>query len=92
MRVLITGVAGYVGSVLIDALQAMNNVTRIVGVDLRPRPDRLAGNGKVAWIQADVSTDDWQAAARELAPMPSSIWFFRSASCTGPGRKSTARL
>jgi UDP-glucose 4-epimerase len=65
MRVLITGAAGYVGSVLIDALQAMNNVTRIVGVDLRPRPDRLAANDKVAWIQADVSTDDWQAAARE---------------------------
>jgi UDP-glucose 4-epimerase len=65
MRVLITGAAGYVGSVLIDALQAMDSVDRIVGVDLRSRPDRLTGNAKVAWIQADVSTDDWQAAARE---------------------------
>jgi UDP-glucose 4-epimerase len=65
MRVLITGAAGYVGSVLIDALQAMDKVTGIIGVDLRPRPDRLAGNAKIAWIQADVSSDDWQAAARE---------------------------
>jgi UDP-glucose 4-epimerase len=65
MRVLITGAAGYVGSVLVDCLQAMDNVTRIIGIDLRPRPDRLAGNAKVAWIQADVSSDDWQAAARE---------------------------
>jgi UDP-glucose 4-epimerase len=65
MRVLITGAAGYVGSVLIDALQAMDKVTGIIGVDLMPRPDRLAGNAKIAWIQADVSSDDWQAAARE---------------------------
>jgi nucleoside-diphosphate-sugar epimerase len=43
----------------------MTSVTGIVGVDLRPRPDRLAGNPKITWIQADVSTDDWQAAARE---------------------------
>jgi nucleoside-diphosphate-sugar epimerase len=65
MRVLITGAAGYVGSVLIDALQAMDRVTQIIGIDLKPRPDRLAGNARIAWIQADVSSDDWQAAARE---------------------------
>lgn len=68
MRVLITGAAGYVGSVLVDALQATDAVTRIVGVDLKPRPERLADNAKVAWIQADVSSDDWQAAAREHHP------------------------
>jgi UDP-glucose 4-epimerase len=65
MRVLVTGAAGYVGSMLIDTLHAMDAVAKIVGVDLEPRPDRLAGNAKLAWIQADVSTDDWQAAARE---------------------------
>ena len=65
MRVLITGAAGYVGSVLIDALQAMDNVTGIIGVDLKARPARLAGNAKIEWIQADVSSDDWQAPARE---------------------------
>jgi UDP-glucose 4-epimerase len=64
MRVLVTGAAGYVGSILLDALQAIESVTTIVGVDLKPCPDRLAGDGKVVWIQADVSTDDWQAAAR----------------------------
>lgn len=65
MRVLITGAAGYVGSVLVDALQTMDNVTKIVGLDLRPRPDRLTGDAKVAWIRADLSTDEWQTAARE---------------------------
>ena len=65
MRVLVTGAAGYVGSILLETLQAMDAVARIVGIDLKPRPDRLAGKTKLTWIQADVSTDDWQAAARE---------------------------
>ena len=64
MRVLITGAAGYVGSILINALETIDEVEAIVGIDLRPMPDRLAASTKVAWIQADVSTDDWQAAAR----------------------------
>jgi UDP-glucose 4-epimerase len=64
MRVLITGAAGYVGSILIKALALSADVDEIVGVDLKPKPDRLAASTKVAWIQADVSTDDWQTAAR----------------------------
>lgn len=68
MRVLITGAAGYVGSVLLEAVQTLPDVTRIVGVDLKPCPDRLAGNAKIVWIQADVSSDDWQEAAREHSP------------------------
>jgi nucleoside-diphosphate-sugar epimerase len=63
MRVLITGAAGYVGSVLIKALESIDGIDEIVGVDLQPKPGRLAASTKVAWIQADVSTDDWQAAA-----------------------------
>jgi nucleoside-diphosphate-sugar epimerase len=65
MRVLITGAAGYVGSILINALESIDEVDAIVGIDLKPKPDRLAGAKKVAWIQGDVSTDDWQAAARD---------------------------
>jgi nucleoside-diphosphate-sugar epimerase len=68
VRVLITGAGGYVGSILVDAVQTMPNVTRIVGVDLKPCPDRLASNANIAWIQADVSSDDWQEAAREHRP------------------------
>jgi UDP-glucose 4-epimerase len=64
MRILVTGAAGYVGSILVEILLATDAVAGIVGVDLRPRPDRLA-SAKIEWIQADVSTDDWQAAARE---------------------------
>ncbi len=65
MRVLITGAAGYIGSILINALESIDEVDAIVGIDLKPKPDRLAATTKVAWIQGDVSTDDWQAAARD---------------------------
>ena len=65
MRVLITGAAGYVGSILINALESIDEVDAIVGIDLKPKPDRLAATTKVVWIQGDVSTDDWQAAARD---------------------------
>jgi nucleoside-diphosphate-sugar epimerase len=64
MRVLITGAAGYVGSILIKAFESIDGIDAIVGVDLQPKPGGLAASTKVAWIQADVSTDDWQAAAR----------------------------
>jgi nucleoside-diphosphate-sugar epimerase len=52
MRVLITGAAGYVGSILIKALESIDGIDEIVGVDLQPRPGRLAASTKVAWIQA----------------------------------------
>jgi nucleoside-diphosphate-sugar epimerase len=65
MRVLITGAAGYVGSILINALESVDEIDAIVGIDLKPKPDRLAATTKVAWIQGDVSTDDWQTAARD---------------------------
>jgi nucleoside-diphosphate-sugar epimerase len=63
VRVLITGAAGYVGSILINALESVDEIDAIVGIDLKPKPDRLAATTKVAWVQDDVSTDDWQTAA-----------------------------
>jgi UDP-glucose 4-epimerase len=64
MRVLITGAAGYVGSLLISSLEIVDDVTAIVGIDLKSRPERLAGARKLVWIQSDVSTDHWQEAVR----------------------------
>jgi nucleoside-diphosphate-sugar epimerase len=61
MRVLITGCAGYVGSVLTTALAKHEGVAEIVGLDLRPQPDRLR-IGKLRWVQADTAGDSWRAA------------------------------
>ena len=61
MRVLITGCAGYVGSVLTTALAKREGVAEIVGLDLRPQPVRLR-IGKLRWVQADTAGDSWRAA------------------------------
>jgi nucleoside-diphosphate-sugar epimerase len=66
MRVLVTGAAGYVGSILMNALETIEEVEAIVAIDRKPKPDRLSASAKVAWVQADVSTDDWQVAARNF--------------------------
>ena len=54
MRVLITGAASHVGSILISALEPTDEVEAIVGVDLKPRPDRLAAFKPLAKITASV--------------------------------------
>jgi nucleoside-diphosphate-sugar epimerase len=61
MRALITGCAGYVGSVLTLALSKLDGVAEIVGLDLRPQPDRLRTD-KLRWVQAGTADDSWRAA------------------------------
>jgi UDP-glucose 4-epimerase len=60
MKILITGCAGYVGSVLTTALAKLDGVAEIVGLDLWPRPDRLR-IGKLRWVQADAADGSWRA-------------------------------
>lgn len=66
MNVLITGAAGYIGSMLLEAFSRNAGVDRLIGVDLKPMPERLADVRKLRWIQADVAEDDWmELASRE---------------------------
>lgn len=59
MKVLITGAAGYLGGMLVDALAGSGSVDEIVGIDLRPRPERYQGVDKLRFVQADVADPDW---------------------------------
>lgn len=59
MNVLITGAAGYIGTMLIDQLGRSKRVARINGLDIKPRPELLADCPKVRWISADVADDAW---------------------------------
>jgi nucleoside-diphosphate-sugar epimerase len=58
MRILITGCAGYV---LTIALSKLDDVAEIVGLDVKPQPDRLRTD-KLRWVQADTADDSWRAA------------------------------
>jgi nucleoside-diphosphate-sugar epimerase len=64
-NVLITGAAGYIGSMLIDSLSPVDSIGRILAIDLRDGADRCQGHEKVRFIQADVSDDAWMGAIRD---------------------------
>lgn len=59
MNMLITGAAGYIGTMLIDQLGRSDQVDTIHGIDIKPRPKLLADRAKIRWIQADVAEDGW---------------------------------
>ena len=64
-NVLITGAAGYIGSMLIESLSAIASIGKIVGIDLRDGSAPYQGNEKIKFIQADVSEDSWMEAVRD---------------------------
>jgi nucleoside-diphosphate-sugar epimerase len=58
-RVLVTGAAGYVGTMLIEKLSEIASITRINCVDLKEKPARLSSCTKLNWFRADVAGDEW---------------------------------
>jgi nucleoside-diphosphate-sugar epimerase len=58
-NVLITGAAGYIGTMLIESLSEIASLGRINGIDLKERPEQLASCAKLNWIRADVAGDAW---------------------------------
>ena len=59
MNVLITGAAGYIGTMLIERLAHSHSIEVIHGVDIRAQPARYGNCNKVRWIQGDVAEDGW---------------------------------
>ena len=67
MNLLITGAAGYLGTMLIDQLSRSNNAGRIIGIDLKDRPELVADCPKLLWIRADAAGDAWISHVRDEA-------------------------
>ncbi len=65
MKVLITGSAGYIGSLLINRLLQDERITEIIGIDLGGKPKRIPENPKLSWLQFDLTKDDWQKTVLE---------------------------
>ena len=64
-NVLITGAAGYIGSMVIVALSQLETVGKIVGIDLRDGPALWAARDNVRFVQADIAEDSWIEAVRD---------------------------
>lgn len=65
MKVLITGSAGYIGSILIDRFLQDKRITEIIGIDLGGKPERIPANPKLTWLQFDLTKDGWQKTVLE---------------------------
>lgn len=59
MNVLITGAAGYIGSMLVDEFAYSNTIERLICIDIKERVARFGDHAKVRWIRADVAGDRW---------------------------------
>ena len=59
MNILITGAAGYIGTMLVDRLAHSDSIDRIYAIDIKAQPTHCAACAKVRWICADIAADDW---------------------------------
>jgi UDP-glucose 4-epimerase len=59
MNVLITGAAGYIGTMLTERLAQFDTIDAIYGVDISAQPAQCAQNDKLFWIRADVAKGEW---------------------------------
>jgi nucleoside-diphosphate-sugar epimerase len=63
--VLITGAAGYIGSMVVVALSKLETVGKIVGIDLRDGPALCAARDNFRFVKADISEDAWVETIRD---------------------------
>jgi UDP-glucose 4-epimerase len=67
MNVLITGAAGYIGTMLIERLAHSDSIDAIYAIDIRARPAQSNGLAKLFWIRADVAEDGWTSQVGQMA-------------------------
>ena len=65
--VLITGAAGYVGTMLVRRFAAREDVEKIIGIDKEPIPELIKKEPKLTYLHTNTA-DDWEGEVREYHP------------------------
>ena len=65
---LVTGAAGYIGSMLCDQFSRRGDVAKIIALDKDERPQLLCGNEKIIWQTANTADDNWEEEAASHRP------------------------
>lgn len=68
MKILITGAAGYIGSMLADQLSKKESVSQIFCIDKDSKPEILENNNKILFLEQNLFENNWQEKAKEFAP------------------------
>lgn len=65
--ILITGAAGYVGTMLVQKFAKRADVAKVIGIDKEPCPELISSEPKLVYIHKNTA-DDWEAEAEKHAP------------------------
>lgn len=65
--ILITGAAGYIGTMLVRRFALRGDVERVIGLDKEPIPELIKDEPKLVYLETNTS-DDWEAAVRSYRP------------------------
>ena len=65
--VLITGAAGYVGTMLVQKFALREDVERIIGLDKEPIPDLIQDEKKLVYLQTNTA-DEWEVEVKKYSP------------------------
>lgn len=66
--ILITGAAGYVGSMLVHKFAERADVGKIIGIDKEPMPEMLQGTDKLVYLETNTADGGWQDIAEAAEP------------------------
>lgn len=66
--ILITGAAGYVGSMLVEQFAKRSDVERIIGIDKEPMPDMLSDIPNLVYLETNTADGGWQEVVESYAP------------------------
>lgn len=58
--VVVTGAAGYVGTMLVRRFLAREDVERVIGLDKEPLPELLENEPKLVYLETNTADDGWE--------------------------------
>ena len=64
----ITGAAGYVGSMLVQKFAARDDVAHIIGIDKEPLPEMLSDIPNLTYLETNTADGGWQEVAQSYTP------------------------
>lgn len=66
--VVVTGAAGYVGTMLVRRFAAREDVAKVIGIDKEPVPDLVKDEPKLVYLETNLADDGWEEKVGAYAP------------------------